>query len=110
MVTVKIREDDLLDMFMERCEAWNGLDKELFEKMYENNINNGLFDGMELDIMRIVDNDYINWTSVLEKDVDEDFDEVFVLYKQGEYDISCQTRYSYIEAVSDDEQRILVRY
>jgi hypothetical protein len=110
MVTVKVRKDDLLDMFMERCKFWSGLDLELFEKMYENYIDGGVFDGMELDIMAIVDNDYVNWTSILEKGVNEDFEEIFDLYKQGEYDISCQTCYSYIEAVSDDEQRILVRH
>lgn len=109
MVTVKIREDDLLDLFLERCKFWSGLDLELFEKMYENYIYNGFF-GAELDIMCIVDNDYINWTRVLKKGIDEEFEEIFDLYKQGEYDIFCQTCYSYIEAVSDDEERILVRH
>ena len=110
MVTVKVREDDLLDILMERCKFWSGLDLELFEKMYEKYIDGGVFEDCELDIMGIVDNDYINWTSVLEKGVDKDFEEIFDLYKQGEYDISWQTWYSFIEAVSDDEQRILVRH
>lgn len=109
MVTVKVREDDLLDMLMERCRFWSGLDLELFEKMYENYINGGLFDDAELDIMAVVDNDVVNWTTVIEKG-DNCFDEILELYKQGECDISCQTDYSFIEAVSDDETRILLRY
>lgn len=109
-VTVKIYKDDLLDMLLERCDFWGTSreNKDLFETMYSNYIDNGCFDEAELDIMAIVDNDVVNYTTILE-DGDEDFQEVLELYRQGEYDISCQTCYSFIEAVSDDEKRILVR-
>lgn len=109
-VTVKIYKDDLLDMLLERCDFWatSRENRDLFEKMYSNYIDGGCFDEAELDIMAIVDNDVVNYTSILE-DGDEDFQEVLELYRQGEYDISCQTHYSFIEAVSDDEERILVR-
>lgn len=77
--------------------------------MYSNYIDGGCFDGAELDIMAIVDNDVVNYTTILE-DGDEDFQEVLELHRQSEYDISCQTCYSFIEAVSNDEKRILVRW
>lgn len=66
MITVKIDEDELLNMLMNRVEYWTS-DRdtlELFEKFYENRINGGCFDGAELDIMAIVDNDYVNNTSI----------------------------------------------
>ena len=67
MITVKIDEDELLDMLMNRVEHWTN-DKdtlELFEEFYKNRIYGGCFDSAELDIMSIVDNDYINNTSIV---------------------------------------------
>ena len=67
MITVKIDEDELLSMLMNRVEHWTD-DRdtlELFEKFYENRIDGGCFDGAELDIMSIVDNDYVNNTSIV---------------------------------------------
>ena len=110
-VTVKINKEDLLDMLLERCNFWSTSreNKDLFKKMYSKYIDNGYFDEGELDLMVIVDNDVVNYTTILE-DGDEDFQEVLKLYKQGEYEISCQTCYGFIEAVSDNEKRILIRY
>jgi hypothetical protein len=110
-VTVKIPKDNLLDMLIERVVFW-GIGKEhkdLYEKMYKSYIDNGIFDGSELDIMCTVDNDIVNYTSIIEEG-EEDFIEVLELAEQGEYDISCETCYSFIEAVSDDKKRILVRW
>ena len=66
MITVQIDEDELLNMLMNRVKYWTDDDDtlELFEKFYENRINGGCFDGAELDIIMIVDNDYINNTSI----------------------------------------------
>lgn len=110
-ITVKIDKDDLLDMLLNRCDVWDTSreNKGLFEKMYSHYIDGGCFNGAELNIMAIVDNDVINYTTIL-KDGDEDFQEVLKLHRQGEYDISCQTCYGFIEAVSEDEKRILVRW
>lgn len=110
-ITVKIDKDWLLQMLLERCDFWETSreNEDLFEKIYSNYIENGVFDGAELNIMAIVDNDVINYTTIIE-DGDEDFQEVLEQHRQGEYDISCQTCYSFIEAVSDDEKRILVRW
>lgn len=66
MITVQIDEDTLQEMLMNRVEHWTDDNDtlELFEKFYENRIYGGCFDGAELDIMSIVDNDYVNNTSI----------------------------------------------
>ena len=70
MITVQIDEDTLLDMLMNRLETWTSDDDtlELFNKFYENRIDGGCFDGAELDVMSIVDNDYINNTSIITRE------------------------------------------
>ena len=115
LINVKIEDWQLLEMLLERCQVW-GTSKDnidLFEKMYQNYIDGGVFDSAELNIMSIVDNDVVNYCSVIEKG-EKDFKKLLKLYKQGDYDVSCEDfkeyRVSYIEAVSDDETRILVRH
>lgn len=94
MVNVKISENLLLDMFEERLEYWeSGRDyKDLFLKMYENYISDGLFENMELDIMQIVDNDVINYCQVLDIndfDNEDEFKRAIRLYNEGYRDVSC---------------------
>lgn len=62
MVTVKIDKYDLLELLLDRVEFWNkDTDvKKLYEVYYSELIDNGCFNGAELDIKCIVDNDYIN--------------------------------------------------
>lgn len=115
LINVKIEDWQLLEMLLERCEAWgtskNNID--LFEKMYQNYIDGGVFDDAELNIMSIVDNDVVNYCSVIEKG-EKDFEKLLKLYHDGEYDVSCENfeniHPSFIEAVSDDKKRILIRY
>lgn len=115
MINIKIDEDTLLNMLVDRCDYWNMGDdvKALFEKMYSNYIDGGCFDGAEIDIMVIVDNDYINYCNVVYKG-DADFKKLLKLYKNGEYDVSCkdfkEIHPSFIEAISDNEDMILIRY
>ena len=115
MINVLIDEEEFLYMLLERCDAWtvSHNNKDLFEKMYQNYIDGGCFDGAELNIMSIVDNDVVNYCSIVEKG-EKDFKKLLKLYKKGEYDVSCEDfkeyRISYIEAVSDDEDRILIRH
>lgn len=109
-VTVNIHKDDLLDMIMERVCFWDKGRKyeDLYKKMYESYVCNSVFENIKLDIHTMVDNDVINYTSVLEES-DEEFSKVFKLGKIEVYDISLGTSYFFIEAISDDNKKILVR-
>jgi len=67
LINVKIDSNDLLNLLMDRLLSWwlknddECVEAKLFEKMYENYCENGYFDGAELNIMYIVDNDYVNY-------------------------------------------------
>lgn len=70
MITVKIDEADLLDMLVDRVGYWTDDDEviELYSKYYENMIYSGCFEDAELDINSIVDNDYANWCTVVDRE------------------------------------------
>lgn len=111
-----IDNDTALAMLLDRCEVWETSREnyDLYEKMYRDYIDWEAFDGAEFDPMVIVDNDVVNYTTVVHKG-DEDFDKLLELHHKDERDVSCEEfkyyrNLSYIEAVSDDEERILVRY
>lgn len=109
--TVKISTDTLLNMLMDRLDEWHPDQavRKLYEQMYENYVDGGVFDGGEFDPMLIVDNDWVNYCDVIDSN-DENFQKILELYDQGEYDISCEhLGYSFIEAVSNDRDLILVR-
>ena len=117
MVTVQIDEDDLLEMLMNRVAEWtNDTEvRDLYEKMYESYVDGGVFEGAELNIMSIVDNDYVNWCSVVsEEDCTEaDWKKLVELYENGERDISCEKfediRYNFVEAMNEDRTMALMR-
>ena len=72
-MTVNIDNNMVLNILMERVYHWtDDVDvRMLFEKYYEQMISEGVFDGCDFDVMNIVDNDYINWTSVYsEEEID----------------------------------------
>ena len=62
MINVKIDKYDLLELLLDRLEFWNKDTevKKLYEVYYSELIDNGCFNGAELDIKFIVDNDYVN--------------------------------------------------
>ncbi len=102
MVRILVDEDQLLEYFMDRVERWTDADNieyRLFEEMYENYIDQGVFDDQEIDIMSIVDNDYINYCTILRKG-DEYWDEIDAIYQeQGLGDCSMESStYDFIEA------------
>ena len=70
MISVKIEEETLIDLLIDRIKYWtNDPDTiELFEDYYTERVNCGCFEGVELDVSMIVDNDYVNNFSVMEKD------------------------------------------
>ena len=74
MVTVTIDEDTLLEMLLDRVEFWTSDESvvNLYRDYYEGLVHSGCFEGCKLDIMSIVDNDYINNLTVISK---EDFEQ-----------------------------------
>lgn len=99
---VNIDNDMALEMLLDRLEYWTDdhTTYRLYESMYENYIDNGCFEGGEFDVMAIVDNDYVNWCTVISEG-DEAYEDIKKLYdEQGCGDISCDNEhgYGYIEA------------
>lgn len=93
----------------------NTVERDLYEQMYQNYLDSGVFESGKFNVMYIVDNDVVNYCDVITKeDYPQDFEKLLELYHQGERDVSCESfediSPSYIEAVSDDEERILIRY
>lgn len=114
MITIKIEESVLLDMLIDRVEFWDRSEAEmnLYKKMYESEIEAGCFEGVEIDVNSIVDNDVINYCNIIEEG-DSEFNSIMKLYKEeGLGDISMESHYSFIEAVDDEEEpkAFLVRY
>lgn len=116
-MTVKTTKEDALNALLERVRYWTDDEEEvgLFEKMYDNYIWNGCFDGGEFDVMQIVDNDWINYTAIITPE-DKDWEKVLSVYKeQGLGDCSCydfdEYKINYIEAVDDENEpaKFLVR-
>ena len=70
MVTVEIDEVILLDMLMDRVEHWTDEAEvqKLYEDYYRDLVYSGCFEDCKLDIYDTVDNDYINYTTVISKD------------------------------------------
>lgn len=70
MINVQIDENTLLDLLVERVKYWtNDNDTiELFTDYYQSMIDGGCFEGSEIDISVIVDNDYVNYFRVMEED------------------------------------------
>lgn len=104
---VNISNDTLLDMLCDRVRVWrDGKEAYLLCKMYENYIDEGVFDGGDFDPMIIVDNDVVNNCQTIEAG-EKDFDKLIKLYKNGDYDVSCEDfeeyKISFIEAVDDEK-------
>ena len=101
---VNIDESTALEMLLDRLEHWTDdhTTYRLYEAMYENYIDGGVFEGGEFNVMAIVDNDDINWCTVIDEG-DEAYEDIKKLYdEEGCTDISCEDElnhgYSFIEA------------
>lgn len=113
MIKIYIDEENLLQMLTDRVLHWTDDDTviELYEEMYERSVYDGGFEGAEINIMQIVDNDYVNYCDVLwppEEDETghdtERYHKALKIYKEqgvgdcSEYDLD----YGYIEAMVED--------
>ena len=114
MVKVYLDEEDLLKMLTDRVLYWTQDDTvvALYEDMYDNYVYNGCFEGAELNIMEVVDNDYVNHCDVLwppEKNdttyAAKEYRNILKIYKeQGLGDCSeYHIGYNWIEAVEQND-------
>ena len=117
LVTVQMEDYELLEMLLDRLSFWGRDDeRDLYEQMYQSYLDGGVFECGEFNVNSIVDNDVVNYCSVLYKEDTnkKDWKKLLKLYNEGERDVSCESfkdiSPSFIEAVSDDEERILIRY
>ena len=111
---VRVDEAQAGEMLLERLEYWSDdyITYKLYEQMYESYVYGGVFDGGGFDIKEIVDNDYINWCTVISEG-DSAYNGIKQLYDaHGISDISCEYElnngYSFIESEYDGS--FLVRY
>ena len=76
MISVKINELTLLNLFMDRLEYWTSDDDvlALYEDYIRGLIDGGCFDGAELDVNMFVDNLYINDTTIMDREILDDND------------------------------------
>lgn len=96
MVTVKIEEEFLIKLLVERLKQWTSdIDViQLYTNYYELLVE--CFDGSEFNPDIIIDNDWINYTSVITRDEFEDYgisdefdDHVLTSYKDLYLISSC---------------------
>lgn len=100
MINVQIDETSLLNLFMDRLEFWTS-DRdvlELYESYLEDLIDCGCFEGVELDINLIIDNLYINNTTIMDKGMLDDndinvYDSEKVLAKNEDKDLYLVSSY-----------------
>ena len=74
MVTITIDEDTLLEMLLDRLEFWTSDEAviNLYRDYYERLVYSGCFEGCTLDIMSVVDKDYLDNLETISK---EDFEQ-----------------------------------
>ena len=85
MVSIQIDTDDMIDQLVNRVGYWTDDSDviDLFEQYYEHMVEGGCYDGCEFDVMSIVDNDYVNNTSVVTR---KEFDKAREEYIQESMD------------------------
>lgn len=111
---IEIDDDDLLDLLSKELDGWKPEPdvKDLYMKMYENQIDQGVFSGGKFNASEIVDNDWVNWTDVI-SDGDDHFEDCLKSYEEGDYEVKSNGDYfGYIEAVDNesDPKMFLIRY
>lgn len=76
MINVQIDETTLLNLFMNRLKYWttDADVLELYENYLKDLIDCGCFENSELDINLIIDNLYINDTTIMDKEMLDDND------------------------------------
>ena len=70
MINVQVDEETLLDLVMQRMEYWttNSYVLNLYEQYLKDLIDEGCFEGNNLDISVLIDNLYINDTQIMDEE------------------------------------------
>lgn len=116
LITVQMEDYELLEMLLDRLSYWGRDDeRDLWEEMYQSYLDSGVFSSMDFNVKSIVDNDVVNYCSVISReDYPNDYDKLLELYEKGERDVSCEEfeelNVSYIEAVSFYDEKMLIRH
>lgn len=106
-ITVQIDEDTAIEMLVDRVKYWTDDSDtiELFEEYYTNMVEGGCFDGGEFNVMAIVDNDYVNNTSITTREEYESDREDFLRSNIKEWIEDNKDYYEdhaeYVEALKD---------
>ena len=90
MVTVTIDEDILLEMFLDRLEFWTSNESviNLYRDYYKRLVYSRCFEGCTLDIISIVDNDYLDNLETISKedfeqwDIESEIDDKIVAFNE----------------------------
>ena len=87
MITIQIDSEDMKDMLYDRVRYWTDDSEvlELFEQYYDNMVDCGCYDGGTFDVMSIVDNDYVNYTSIIDREEFEKAREEYIRDDIKEY-------------------------
>ena len=115
LINIKMDKEDLLDLLYDRLIYWTNEDTaELFCKMYNDKLEQGIFNNVVFNVKNIVDNDYINNYRVFSLANNGDiFEFLLKEFDNGNRYLDGTNKYGLyiqIEEVSDDRQSILVRY
>ena len=93
LVNVRMESDDLLELLMNELKGWTDDPEvlELYELYYTEMLESGAFEGRTFEPMLIVDNDYVNWTSIYtleelkENEIDPEDNDRILASKDGLY-------------------------
>lgn len=98
---VNIDESTAIDMLVERVGYWTDDNDtiELFEQYYTSMVENGCYEGCDFDIMSIVDNDYVNNTSIVTR---EEFEKDREEYIEERVKSELEQLEDYDEAVEEE--------
>lgn len=115
VINIKMDKEYLLDLLYDRLVYWtNDNTAELFCKMYDSKLEQGIFNNAVFDVKSIIDNDYINNYRVFSFANSGDiFEFLLKEFDNGNRYLDGMNKYGLnvqIEAVSDDRQSILVGY
>lgn len=115
LINIKMDKEYLLDLLYDRLRYWTDEDTaELFCKMYDSKLEQGIFNNVVFNVKNIVDNDYINNYRVFSlANKGNTFKFLLKEFDNGNRYLDGTNKYGLnvqIETVSDDRQSILVRY